>query len=223
MKPTTVIKSGLILSIEAAVRGGSIALTEDDREVAIWHGTENVSRAEDLLSNISGMFDRTGLDKHKLQRIAVSNGPGSYTGIRIGLATALGLARALNVECVGVPLLPALAEQCRDGADCVVVIPIGRNELCWQKFDKSSLSDVPRTGLASDLFENFPETGEFKLLMQHDAFETAAHQPAFEIFRSRACNLGRDLALAIGIGARDRVSDLNPNYVRNSQFSSSPV
>ena len=219
-------KRNLVLAIEAAVRGGSIALIGNNREIAAWHGKEDISRAEDLLSDISDMFDRTQTEKHEIGLIAVSNGPGSYTGIRIGLATALGLARALNIVCVGGPLLPAIAELHSSGRNCVVVIPIGRNELCWQAFDASSdrHSSAPAlTGSVNDLLEYFRDLPEHDLYVQHDAFEVITSDPAFDDFDCRAYNIGRYLAVAIGLTARSRDSDLNPNYVRNSQFKSSPL
>jgi tRNA threonylcarbamoyl adenosine modification protein YeaZ len=215
--------TNLVLAIEAAVRGGSVALLENDREIAVWHGTADVSRAEDLLSSISDMFERTQTDKKNLARIAVSNGPGSYTGIRIGLATALGLARALNIECVGVPLMPAIAELQDKTVNTLVVIPIGRSELCWQAFNAGNSSTQPTTGSVSDLIEYFRGQPQYKMCCQHDAFDVIAREPAYEKFSGRICNIGRNLALAIGSAVLQRTSDLTPNYVRNPQFRSSPV
>jgi tRNA threonylcarbamoyl adenosine modification protein YeaZ len=217
--------TNLVLAIEAAVRGGSIALLENGREIAVWHGTADVSRAEDLLSSISDMFDRTQTDKNNLVRIAVSNGPGSYTGIRIGLATALGLARALNIECVGVPLMPAIAELQEKPINTLVVIPIGRSELCWQAFDTNDnvSSNQPTTGSVSELIEYFRGQPHYEICSQHDAFEVITREPAYEEFSDRVCNIGRDLALAIGSAASGKRSDLTPNYVRNSQFKSNPL
>ena len=219
-------KRNLVLAIEAAVRGGSVALLENDREIAVWHGTADVSRAEDLLSSISDMFDRTQTDKNNLVRIAVSNGPGSYTGIRIGLATALGLARALNIECVGIPLMPAIAESHDTAVNTIVVIPIGRSEFCWQDFDTgidSISAKQPTTGSVSELIEYFRGQPMHKICSQHDAFEVMAREPAYEEFSDRVCNIGRDLALAIGSAAIGKRSDLTPHYVRNSQFKSNPL
>lgn len=217
--------TNLVLAIEAAVRGGSVALLENNREIAVWHGTADVSRAEDLLSSISDMFDRSQTDKSNLAQIAVSNGPGSYTGIRIGLATALGLARALNIECIGVPLMPAIAESKDTDVKTIVVIPIGRSELCWQAFDAGNdgiSSNQPTTGSVSDLIEYFRGNPQYKMCCQHDAFEVITPEPAFEEFSGRICNIGRNLALAIGSAVLRRPSDLTPNYVRNSQFKSNP-
>ena len=216
----------VILAIEAAVRGGSIVLLNDDHEIAAWHGTEDVSRAEDLLPNISDILDRTHIEKHEVDLIAVSNGPGSYTGIRIGLATALGLARALNIDCVGRALLPAIAELHRRENSCVVVIPIGRSELCWEAFDASDVPNSlgpPQSGSTDDFLDFSRQFAECDILMQHDAHEAIARTPPFEDFSSRAYNCGSDLALAVGLGLRNKVSDLTPNYIRNSQFKSGPV
>ncbi len=216
----------MVLAIEAAVRGGSIALLNDDREIATWHGTEDVSRAEDLLANISDILDRTHIEKDELDLIAVSNGPGSYTGIRIGLATALGLARALNIDCVGGALLPAIAELHGKGSGSVVVIPIGRSELCWEAFDASDIPNSlgpPQSGSTVDFLDFSRNFAEYDLFMQHDAYEVIARTSTFDDFSSRAYNCGRDLALAVGLGLRNKASDLTPNYIRNSQFKSGPV
>lgn len=218
--------NNLVLAIEAAVRGGSVALLENDREIATWHGTADVSRAEDLLSNISDMFDRTQIDKRNLARIAVSNGPGSYTGIRIGLATALGLARALNIECVGVPLMPAIAALSNATVKTIAVIPIGRGELCWQAFDTENdnfLSEQAATGSVSDFIAWLRGHPQFELSCQHDVFESIAREPAYEEFSDRVSNIGRNLASAIGAASLWSPSDLTPNYVRNSQFKSNPL
>ena len=216
----------VVLAIEAAVRGGSISLIENSREIAARCGTDAVSRAEDLLANIADLLEQMQIEKRRIGLIAVSNGPGSYTGIRIGLATALGLARALHIECIGVPLMPAIAEFHRKEADCIIVIPMGRSEFCWQafkSFDGPNPSDHPLTGAADDFLEYSQGLAGYDLLIQHDAFEVVERMPGFNNFKSRASDCGRDLALSVGLASRNRVSDLTPNYVRNSQFSSSPV
>lgn len=226
MTQDTATREGLILAIEAAVRGGSIALVQNSHEIAAWHGKEAVSRAEELLPNIADLLEQTKIRKKDVKLIAVSNGPGSYTGIRIGLSTALGLARALEIECVGVSLLPAIAIMHSRGSKCLVVIPIGRTEFCWQQFTNSDGNNAcgpPMTGLPKDFLKHCHEAAGYDLLMQHDAYEAVMDVAEFNDFRSRAYNCGRNLALCVGIGVRRITSDLTPLYVRNSQFSSGGV
>lgn len=102
-------KARIVLAIEAAIRGGSVSLLEGDGEIASWQGASEVSRAEDLLYNIDGLLEQAKIDRKNIDTIAVSNGPGSYTGLRIGLATAFGLCDALCCSCFGVSALRAIA------------------------------------------------------------------------------------------------------------------
>jgi tRNA threonylcarbamoyl adenosine modification protein YeaZ len=69
--------------------------------------------SEDLLPAIEACLRRAGIDLSRCDRIAVCSGPGSFTGVRVGLATAWGLSRASGVPVEAVPTLAALAEAAR--------------------------------------------------------------------------------------------------------------
>lgn len=69
--------------------------------------------AEHLIGVIDAALDEAGLAYAQLDAIAVSVGPGSFTGVRVGVATARGLALALGVPAIGVPTLEALAADAR--------------------------------------------------------------------------------------------------------------
>lgn len=88
--------------------------------VALWHGGRPASEltlrrprahAEQLVPMIEDALRQSGVARRDLSSVAVSMGPGSYTGLRIGVSTAKGLAVALGVPLVGVPSLEALAAQ----------------------------------------------------------------------------------------------------------------
>ena len=210
-----------VLAIESAVGGGSIALLDQDREVAAWQGEGGVSRSETVLQNISDLFEQTQLSKNSVDMVAVSNGPGSYTGIRIGIASTLGLARALNIPCVGVPLLRAIAEHHNPGGASITAIPIGRNEVCWQAFRMPSLNGPtePVSTSINDFLRNLAQNHAVEAFLQQEIFETAVSCNGFPITNSRIHNIGHDLAFVIGVGSRDRVSDLTPNYVKIARFA----
>jgi tRNA threonylcarbamoyl adenosine modification protein YeaZ len=123
----------ILLGIEAAIGGGSISLQRGDRQIAEWAGDSKIARAENLLPNIDKLLSRSGLRAGEIDLVAVSAGPGSYTGIRIGIATALGLRRALNVRCVGMSALDALAYGFVRQST-LVALPVGRQFNCVQEF-----------------------------------------------------------------------------------------
>lgn len=216
----------IILAIEAAVHGGNISLFEGKCEIASWHGVTEISRAEDLLFNIAELFEQTKTDRKNVNLIAVSNGPGSYTGIRIGLATAFGLGNALGIECFGVSLLRAIAFANPRLLRCIAAVPIGRAEVCWQSFaiNRDSMDNVPpaRTGTANDLLEEFQRLSDYHLILHQDLYEILSGIPAFVEMKDRAIDGGRNFAYTVGLAAQDVnfVSDLHPNYVRNSRFFS---
>lgn len=99
----------LILSIETATPTCSVALHAGAQLVAVQSLHIANSHAESLLLTIDHLFSITPYDKKDLAAVAVSGGPGSYTGLRIGTATAKGLCYALNIPLIAVGTLEAMA------------------------------------------------------------------------------------------------------------------
>ena len=121
----------LILAIESGIGSGSIALVRGN--TLIEDRREGISRAEDILAAIDEMASRSGVALKQIGSIAVSLGPGSFTGIRIGISTALGLGRSLNVKYTGIPVLYALAASISAGT-VVGAVAVGRQRFAIQKF-----------------------------------------------------------------------------------------
>ena len=98
-----------VLGIDTATRPGSAALARPG-EVMAWAGLEEGGwHARDLLARIDTVLAGAGSRPQDLSGIAVTVGPGSFTGVRIGMATAKGLAYSLNVGLAGLSTLEALA------------------------------------------------------------------------------------------------------------------
>ncbi len=74
--------------------------------------------------------------------LAVALGPGSFTGLRIGLATVKALAATLHIACVGIPTLHAVAHAAGPAAATVAVLPAGRGEVFLQLLSVSTNGDV---------------------------------------------------------------------------------
>ena len=99
----------LILSIETATRVCSVAIHHEGKLIAYAESHLAQSHSVKLLPMISQVLANADLDQSKLDAIAISEGPGSYTGLRIGLATAKGLCFANDIPLISVSTLLAMA------------------------------------------------------------------------------------------------------------------
>jgi tRNA threonylcarbamoyladenosine biosynthesis protein TsaB len=94
----------LTLAFDTATRVATSSLVDDGEVLG-----ERVSRAQTLLEDVDALLRQGGAHPRDLDALAVGIGPGSFTGVRIGLATARGLALALDLQGAGVSTLDALA------------------------------------------------------------------------------------------------------------------
>lgn len=107
----------IVLGIDTSTSCGSIALVDDWRVVAEWNLTHAKTHSERLLPGLARMLEAADVPLARVDLIAVAVGPGSFTGLRIGLATAKALALGSGKPMVGVPTLDVLSEN-------VVVSPL---------------------------------------------------------------------------------------------------
>ena len=103
--------SPTLLTIQTASPAGSIALTAGERLLAELNLDVRQTPTEWLLQSIGDLLDKTDVKKADLDAIAVVKGPGSFTGLRVGLATAKGLSLALGCPLLGISSLQCLAMQ----------------------------------------------------------------------------------------------------------------
>jgi tRNA threonylcarbamoyladenosine biosynthesis protein TsaB len=99
-----------LLAIETSTQRGSVALLEDDRVVCLAEHDQPSAHAERILSLIEDCLRQSGWQRSALERIAVGVGPGSFVGLRVGIALAQGLGLGLRVPVVGVGSLRSLSE-----------------------------------------------------------------------------------------------------------------
>lgn len=101
----------MILSLETSTFFSSVALHENGTMVASRHNNEAQSTASQLSVMIDQVCRQAGIVQRQLKAVAVSAGPGSYTGLRIGVATAKGVCAGLQIPLVAVNSLDLLAAQ----------------------------------------------------------------------------------------------------------------
>lgn len=99
----------LLLAIDTTTAVCSVALGRDGELIAEYLLNIKKTHSQRLMPLISSMLRDSDLDRFRLEGICVAVGPGSFTGIRIGVATARGLAQGLGIPLVGVNTLEALA------------------------------------------------------------------------------------------------------------------
>ena len=103
----------IVLGIDTSTQIGSIGIIENDNPISELTLNVNVTHSERLLESIDFVLKNSGLELSKVDLLAYSKGPGSFTGLRIGLATIKGLAFASEKKIVGVSSLLVLAMNAR--------------------------------------------------------------------------------------------------------------
>ena len=98
----------IILSIETSTKTSSIAIHEDGILISSQHIHVEKSHSEYLAPSIKYLVETSGLQMNSIDAVAVSKGPGSYTGLRIGTSTAKGLCYALDAKLIGINTLEAM-------------------------------------------------------------------------------------------------------------------
>lgn len=94
-----------IVAMDAATRYSGLAILEDDVVRGEWLVSSGLTHSQRLLPALDFLLQETGLSMQDMQAVVVTQGPGSFTGLRIGLATARALAQGLGIPLVGVPTL----------------------------------------------------------------------------------------------------------------------
>lgn len=132
----------LILALDTTTRGGSVAVLDDDRVLAVVRGDQSRTHGERLPGEMATALADAGIPRDKVDLLAVATGPGAFTGLRIGLAAMQGLSMTLARPVIGVSALDALLEQAA-GSDAELIVP-------WM--------DAQRGDVFATLIERSPRT-----------------------------------------------------------------
>ncbi len=136
----------MILSLETATGCGSVALTEGSLDggkvLAEYTVQPDVKHSRRLLGIIASMMDAVALPWSALDGVAVSMGPGSFTGLRIGMAAGKGIAMAADIPLIGVPTLDALALHCPPMNDQLCCVLDARKQQVYAALYRYEHTDV---------------------------------------------------------------------------------
>lgn len=155
---------GVILSIETATTNCSVSLSQNGETIVLKEDYgKNYSHAERLHVYIDAILKEANLNSKDLDAIAISKGPGSYTGLRIGVSAAKGLCFALGKPLISIPTLEALAHQV-DAKEGVIVAMLDarRMEVYSAVFntDYNQIRDTQAQILDENAFAEYLEKGK---------------------------------------------------------------
>lgn len=108
-----------ILAIDCSATPASVALTENPKIIGEFYINTKLTHSQTLMPMVDALLKATSTTMNQLDAIAVNVGPGSFTGIRIGVSAVKGMAMALNIPCVEVSTLESMAHNIVD-IDCVI-------------------------------------------------------------------------------------------------------
>jgi tRNA threonylcarbamoyladenosine biosynthesis protein TsaB len=127
----------MLLALDTATRLAGIALYSANDGLIAEHSWHSANRhTAELMPRVAQMLAQAGVASSDLHAVAVALGPGSFTGLRVALAAAKGLALAGNLALLGVPTLDAVAyPHSRQPLPVIAVVQAGRGRVCWASYE----------------------------------------------------------------------------------------
>ena len=221
----------LILAFETSAKAGSVALMENGVLLAENYQNTGLTHSQTLLSMAEAMLAHSGKTPRDVQAVAVAAGPGSFTGVRIGVAAAKGFAWGSQIPCYGVSTLESMARNLGlfDGVICCAM-DARRSQVYNALFrmDKGNLSRITEDRAISleDLqkeLKNYKESiflvGDGSKLCYNTLQESVGNLilPPEHRLHQRAGGVALTAQAQIDAGLDGDPATLTPNYLRLSQ------
>ena len=152
-----------ILCIETATTNCSVAIAHNGKTLAVKEDySGNYSHAEKLHLFIRDILEENNLKLSNLDAVAISTGPGSYTGLRIGVSAAKGLCFSLDIPLISVPTLTALANQVEQSGAVIPMLDARRMEVYAAVFNsgKEQILKTSAIILEPDSFQEYLDVGQ---------------------------------------------------------------
>lgn len=211
-----------ILAIDTSTMSSELALLDEGEIIGELSINQEKTHSESLVPMISYLLDSLGLSLGDIDRFAVGLGPGSFTGLRIGMTTGKTLAQVLNKELVGVSTLEALAKNVNQDGYILSLLDArgGRTYYGLYKKEGTNFENILEDELAYG--EDLPEIlKDYSGISAIGEYTQETKDILSKIVKFECENLNGLIARNIAYLARDKepvdLYKLNPNYVRKSQ------
>ena len=221
----------LILAFETSAKAASVALLEGDKLLSESYQNTGMTHSQTLMVMAEDMLKQCGKTAKNVDAVAVAEGPGSFTGVRIGVAAAKGFAWGREIPCYGVSTLEAMARSLGiyDGFICPVMdarrsqvynalFEADRGEITRIREDRAiSLDDLAED--VKKLVKPVFLVGDGSILCYNTLLERVPSLvlPPEHRMHQRAVGVGIIAARQIRAGISGDAAALTPNYLRLSQ------
>lgn len=213
-----------MLAIDTSTGQAGLALGAGSRILArSWDAGR--AQTTTLLPAIDAMLATEEITPGDLAAVAVATGPGTFTGLRVGLSIAKGLVLARDIPIIAVPTLEITAAMHPPGTDLVAVLPAGRGRVVWQRFGPG-LSHDPVNSTVPELVDALAGTPD--ILVTGELAE--AHRQEIEAAHPRVSWQHRNPAILLALGQerwrQGAIADpvmLEPTYLHGVTMAAGPV
>lgn len=220
-----------ILAFETSAKAGSVALMDGDTLLAESYQNTGLTHSQTLMTMAQDMLKSCGITPADVEAVAVASGPGSFTGIRIGVAAAKGFAWGGQLPCYGISTLEAMAVNLGVHSGYVLPVMDARRSQVYNALFHAEAGKLTR--LCQDRAISLAELGEEIKILSEPVFlvgdgsvlcyntlkETVPGLvlPPLHRMHQRAAGVGLVAAARIEAGESGDAGTLQPNYLRLSQ------
>ncbi len=213
-----------VLAVDTTTARGSLAVVGEQGVLAEARVESPAGHSRWLLPALDAVLRGLGMEAGQLDAFAVTTGPGSFTGLRVGLSSVQGLALASGRPCVGLSALDTLAFAAAGSSDRIVALMDAfRSEVYWAVYDGSgSRRAGPRVGPIDDVLAEAPAGAAFvgdAVATLRSAIEQRAAGARFpDLDLHLAAPLGRAALARAAAGQTVAPSALRPLYLRAAEI-----
>jgi len=218
-----------ILAFETSAKAASVALTENGQLLAESYQNTGLTHSQTLMTMAEHLLQTCGLTPADVEAVAVAAGPGSFTGVRIGVAAAKGFAWGRQIPCCGVSTLEAMAKNL--GVHSGYVLPVmdarrsqvytalfyAENGVLSRKMEDSALSLQELSQQVSGLDAPVYLVGDGSALCARTLALANLVLPPEHRMHQRAAGVALAAEEQLAAGADADGASLKPNYLRLSQ------
>ncbi len=221
----------LTLAFETSAKAASVALLEDGLLLAACYQNTGMTHSQTLLAMAEDLLKQCGMTPADVRAVAVAAGPGSFTGIRIGVAAAKGFAWGRELPCYGVSTLEAMARGLGAWQGYICPVMDARRSQVYNALFHADCGNITRIRedraiSLRDLGEDLQKCGEPIFLIgdgsnlcYNTLLESVPHLvlPPEHRMHQRAEGVGLAAAEMAAKGLAPNGGELMPNYLRLSQ------